>query len=54
MVAVGADATFENECFIFDIRFTKRYTSVNGDNGYETVLFTITLKTIGAFGFHAS
>jgi LPS-assembly protein len=54
MVAIGADIAYENECFIFDARLTKRYTSVNGDNGYETVLFTITLKTIGAFGFHAS
>ena len=54
MVAAGVHATYENECFIFDVRFTKRYTSVNGDNGYETVLFTVTLKTIGAFGFHAS
>ncbi len=54
MVSVGAKAAYEDECFIFDVNFAKRYTSIGGDNGNTTVLFEITLKTVGQFGFHAS
>ncbi|MBN8906968.1 MAG: LPS assembly protein LptD, partial [Rhodospirillales bacterium] len=53
MVALGLDATYEDECFIFDIRFNRRYTSYNGDNGSSTILFQLTFKTIGQFGFRA-
>jgi LPS-assembly protein len=53
MVGVGADAAYEDECFIFDAKLTKRYVSINGDHGDTTVLFQITLKTVGQFGFHA-
>jgi LPS-assembly protein len=53
MVATGADGAYEDECFIFDLKFTRRYTSINNDHGSSTVLFQITLKTVGAFGFHA-
>jgi LPS-assembly protein len=54
MVTVGADAAYEDECFIFDIKLYKRYVSINGDHGDTTVLFQITLKTVGTFGFHGS
>jgi LPS-assembly protein len=53
MVAVGADAIYEDECFIFDLRLYRRYTSINGDNGSTTALFLLTFKTIGQFGYRA-
>ena len=52
MVAVGARGTYENECFIFDANFFRRYTSILGDNGDTTILFTVTFKTIGQIGFN--
>jgi LPS-assembly protein len=52
MVAIGARGTYENECFILDANFFKRYTSILGDNGDTTILFTLTFKTIGQFGFN--
>lgn len=51
--AVGMRATYEDECFIFDANFNRRYTSLNGDTGASIFLFQITLKTVGQFGFHA-
>jgi hypothetical protein len=33
MVAIGADAIYEDECFIVDFKFYRRYTSINNDNG---------------------
>ena len=53
MVAAGMDAVYEDECFIVDFRFFRRYTSYNGDNGATTALFQLTFKTIGQFGFKA-
>jgi LPS-assembly protein len=53
MVAVGTDAAYEDECYILDFRFYRRYTSFNGDNGSTTVLVQVTLKTIGQFGYKA-
>ena len=53
MVALGFDGAYEDECFIFDIRFNRRYTSYNGDSGASTILFQLTFKTIGQFGFRA-
>ena len=53
LIAAGFGGTYEDECFIFDAKFFRRYTSVNNDNGATTVLFTVTLKTVGQFGFHA-
>ena len=53
MVAVGADAVYEDECFIFDLRYYRRYTSFNGDNGSTTLLVQLTFKTVGQFGFNA-
>jgi LPS-assembly protein len=54
LAAAQMRATYDDECFTFDVNFTKRYTSINGDNGSTTILFEITLKTVGQFGFHAS
>jgi LPS-assembly protein len=53
MVSLGFGAGYEDECFIFDVSYQRRYTSINGDNGATTILFEITLKTVGQFGFHA-
>lgn len=53
MTSLGARGTYEDECFIFDVNFTKRYTSYLGDRGATTVLFQITLKTVGQFGLNA-
>lgn len=53
MVEAGGDAIYEDECFIFDSRLYRRYTSINGDNGATTILFLLTFKTIGQFGYRA-
>ena len=52
MVSAGVHGTYEDECFIFDVNFVRRYTSINNDTGGTTILFQITLKTVGQFGFH--
>ncbi len=49
MVALGATAGYENDCFIFNASLTRRYTVINGDDGDTSILFTITFKTIGSF-----
>ncbi len=53
LTSAGVHATYEDECFIFDVNYNKRYTSLNGDSGGSIVLFQITFKTVGQFGFHA-
>ena len=53
MVAVGLDAAYEDECFIFDVKLNRRYTSFNGDNGSTGILIQLTFKTIGQFGYRA-
>ncbi len=53
MVAAGADVVWENECMILDLRFYRRYTELAGDGGSTTLLFQVTFKTIGQFGFNA-
>lgn len=53
MVAWGGDGIYEDECFIFDLRVFRRYTSINGDSGATTVIFLLTFKTIGQFGYRA-
>ena len=53
MVYVGGDAIYEDECFIFDLRYYRRYTNFNGDNGSTAILFLLTFKTIGQFGYRA-
>lgn len=52
-VNVGANAAYEDECYILQGLLYKRYTSLNGDNGATTVLLQMTFKTIGQFGYRA-
>jgi LPS-assembly protein len=53
MVSAAGDAVYEDECFIFDLRFYRRYTTINGDGGSTAILFLMTFKTIGQFGYRA-
>lgn len=53
MVAVGADAAYENECFIFNVLLYRRYTSINNDHGSTALLFQFTFKTLGQIGYRA-
>ena len=53
MVSAGADAVYEDECYILDFRIYRRYTNYNGDNGATTALIQMTFKTVGQFGFKA-
>ncbi|MGD0429689.1 MAG: LPS assembly protein LptD [Acetobacteraceae bacterium] len=53
MIYVGATAAYEDECFILDVRLTRRYTSLLGDTGSTALLFFFTFKTIGSFGYRA-
>jgi LPS-assembly protein len=52
MDSISVTGAYENECAIFDLTFYQRYTSIAGDSGDTMVLFQITLKTVGQFGFH--
>ena len=54
LTSAGLHGLYEDECFVFDVNYNKRYTSLNGDNGASTLLFQITFKTVGQFGFHAN
>ena len=53
MVSVAADGIYEDECFIFDLKFYRRYTTINGDGGSTAILFLMTFKTIGQLGYRA-
>ncbi len=53
MIAVGANAAYENECYIFDVIFTKLYTTINNQSGSTSVLVQMTFKSVGTFGYHA-
>ncbi len=53
MVSAGLAGSYENQCLIFAVRFDRRFTSLNGDNGATTLLVQITFKTVGQFGFNA-
>jgi LPS-assembly protein len=53
-VGLNAGATYEDECFIFDVSYYRRYTSLLADGGDSGVLFSVTLKTVGEFGFHGN
>ena len=53
MIAYGATAAYEDECFILDVRFTRRFTSLLGDNGATALLFFFTFKTVGQVGYRA-
>jgi LPS-assembly protein len=52
MVSLAVGGAYEDECFIFDLEFNRRYTSINGDNGDSTILLQVTLKTVGTYGFN--
>jgi LPS-assembly protein len=51
MDSVNVHAKYEDECTIFDMLFERRYTSIFGDSGDTTIMFTLTLKTVGQIGF---
>jgi hypothetical protein len=51
MVGAAGHFKYEDECTIFDFLIFRRYTSINGDHGNTTVLFTLTLKTVGQVNF---
>ena len=53
-VGIDAGGTYEDECFIFDVHYYRRYTSILSDRGDSGLLFNVTLKTVGEFGFHAN
>jgi LPS-assembly protein len=46
-----AHAHWEDECTGLDMLVYRRYTSILGDHGNTTLMFTVTLKTVGQFGF---
>lgn len=51
MVSSTVGGSYEDECFIFNVQYYRRYTSILGDNGDSTLLFQVTFKTVGTFGF---
>lgn len=51
-VAMGGNAGYQNDCFGFNIMYVKQYTSIGGQQRNSTIMFTLTFKTIGAFGIH--
>ncbi len=53
MIYYGATAAYEDECFILDVRFTRRYTSLLNDHGSTALLFFFTFKTVGQVGYRA-
>ena len=56
-VAFGLSATYEDECFIFETRFIKRYAEDPATSdlypGATMLLFRFGFKTIGDFGLRA-
>jgi len=52
MVSAALGGGYEDDCYIFDVEFNRRYTSLNGDSGDSTLLFQMTFKTVGTFGFN--
>jgi len=56
MVATDLAVSYEDECFIFDIRYQRRFgtTSTRDDGRGDTaLLFRLVFKTVGEFGFNA-
>ena len=53
MVAYGGDLVYEDECFILDLKFTRRYTTYLLESGATTLLLQFTFKTVGQFGYRA-
>ncbi len=52
MVEAGANVAYEDECVIVSANYFRLYTSIDGIAGDTILLFQITLKTIGTFGFN--
>jgi len=53
MVDVNTLVGWENECMIVSFIYDRRYISIGGDHGATTLVFQVTFKTIGQFGYHA-
>ena len=53
MIYYGAAVAYEDECFILDVRFTRRYTSLLNDHGSTALMFFFTFKTVGQIGYRA-
>lgn len=49
-VSLGGDVGYQNDCLGLDVMYIKQYTRIGGQSRHSTVLFTLSLKTIGAFG----
>ncbi|ACI52774.1 Organic solvent tolerance protein [Gluconacetobacter diazotrophicus PA1 5] len=49
-VSMGGNAGYNNDCFGFNLMYIKQYTSIGGQQRNSTIMFTLTFKTIGAFG----
>ncbi|NHN87429.1 LPS-assembly protein LptD [Acetobacter conturbans] len=47
---LGGDVGYMNDCLGLDLMYLKQYTEIGGQRRYSTVLLTLSLKTIGAFG----
>jgi len=56
-VAAGASLVYEDECFVFETRFARRWAEDTATTseapGSTLLLFRVTLKTIGDFGIRA-
>ncbi len=56
-VSAGVNLTYEDECLIFDTRFAKTYAEPSNRSSYypssTVLLFRVSFKTIGDFGFRA-
>ncbi|MCQ4162340.1 LPS assembly protein LptD [Roseomonas sp. GC11] len=56
-VSTGVNLTYEDECLIFDTRFSKIYADPSSSSNYypssTALLFRVSFKTIGDFGFRA-
>ena len=56
-VAAGGSLIYEDECFVFETRFSRRWaedTATSSESpGSTLLLFRVTLKTIGDFGIRA-
>ena len=53
MVAYGGDLIYEDECFVLDLKFNRRYTTYLYEHGATTVLLQFTFKTVGQFSYRA-
>nr|WP_301272437.1 LPS assembly protein LptD [Acetobacter cerevisiae] len=49
-VSLGGDIGYNNDCFGLDFMYLKQYTSIGGQQRNSTYLFTVSFKTLGAFG----